>query len=82
MIDVSHYIDKLEVLKEYMNARIDGVGELMTIDYKLIPRYTPDELLALFSVTGWVMWEDANVLTPYTTIMPFEQFYQSKQINK
>ena len=76
-IDVKPFIDKLEVLKEYICLKIDGKGKVWMIDIGCIPWYNPQELIDIYFQTGVLLTSNNESFTPPQEIT-FEEFYQNK----
>lgn len=76
MIDISHYINKLEVLKEYMGLLIDGkLRVLIDLDTLPIPAPSPDQLLALFYQTGVLFHREEPQTYPAMKPTSFEEYF-------
>lgn len=76
-IDVQPFIDKLEVLKEYMVHKIDGEMDLCKINFVAIPVMPVSEVIRIFNETGVLVtrtYDNQSVIT----IKSFEEFYQQK----
>jgi len=79
MISILPYQQKLEALREYMDAKIDGTGKFVIINIEAIPyARTWDEFVRIYNETGITMWSsDTEYETKITTI-PFEEWYETK----
>jgi hypothetical protein len=83
MIDVSDYISKLEVLKEYMGLVIDCGGGCITTDllgFPIIEIFKPSDFFRVYDKLG-IMYQRINPIEPSRIFFSFEEYYQSKTIN-
>lgn len=56
MIDVQPYLDKLDRLKEYMDAWIDGGGSGIWINIDALSKdFTVEEIIDIWECTGWLI---------------------------
>jgi len=79
MIDIEPYQHKLEILKEYMGAKIDGKREIRTIAYEWLPIMSAEQIMNVFFQTGYLVTaHPERHLCPTATIMNFDEYYQSK----
>lgn len=79
MIDVSPYIDKLEALKEYMAAVIDGRVSGWGINIEAIPRLLSiDEIFKVWHETGVLFYRGDESITPEVKTISFDEWYNSK----
>lgn len=77
MIDVQPYHDKLDKLKEYMEAKIDGIWEFLWINIDSIPEMTTETFLRLFAETG-MMFCNGNEPSVPTRKLSFEEWYNNQ----
>lgn len=78
-IDVQPFIDKLEVLKEYMCLKIDGIGSGIWINLDAMSAFTPKEIFEIWQQTGWMMYTSPKPSDyPEPKELTFEEFYKQK----
>ena len=80
-IDIQPYLDKLDLLKEYMCLKIDGKGKVFMVNTDAIPYRMPTkELLRIWDETGLLFCTsiDNDNYEPPKEIT-FEEFYQQRQ---
>ena len=79
MIDIQPHLDKLDRLKEYMDAKIDSKGEGVWIDIYSLDitwkQYTVNELIELFFQTG-VLLGNSNQQQSTIRKVTFEEYLQ------
>jgi len=80
MINTTPYHNKLDKLKEYMNAKIDGIVQPFWIDIDAIPRMNTEYFLRMYAEIG-VMLYNGNPPPEPPRKLSFEEWY-SIQENK
>ena len=78
MIDVQPYIDKLELLKEYMAKRIDAIGEYGWTDIGWLPIMTASKVVQLYHETGILYWIDPKT-EPMVREHSFDEWLKNKK---
>lgn len=56
MININPYIEKLELLKEYIGIKIDSWGKIVTMNYDFISSLRPEDIIELYYQTGIIMY--------------------------
>jgi hypothetical protein len=64
-INIQPYLDKLELLKEYMFLKIDGYPE-------------PIDVMHFFDLTGWHFWSSGHGIEYPIIPRTFEEYHRSK----
>lgn len=78
MINVQPYIDKLEVLKEYMNLSIDRSGMRVWLRLEAMPTLSIDQILNFFWETGVALYSKDKEVVSETKTLSFEEYLESK----
>lgn len=79
MINIAPYINKLEILKEYMDLKIDNIGKSFWIDIDSIPHMNPDYFIQLWTETGMIFYNGNPPPEPPRKLSSnFEEFYQRR----
>lgn len=76
-INIQPYLDKLELLKEYMFLKIDGRWDVSEFNYGALPVLHSSEILRIFNETGNLMYTPN--FNPQVKVLSFEEFLQKKQ---
>lgn len=77
MINVTPYIDKLELLKEWLFYKIDDRRFSFQINFGAISHFTAEDLIRMYNETGVLFYRgDGHKEQPTVTMVPFEEFYK------
>ncbi len=76
MINIQPFIDKLELLKEYMNLVIDDHRRQFKVNIGALPHLYPDDVLKMFFETGYLYFRSDCNPEPTLTLVSFEEFYK------
>jgi len=82
MIDIQPYLHKLDKLKEYMDAKIDGKDRTIWINFDAISDFTPQEIMDIWKSTGWLI--SSTKITKDEDLprtLTFEEWYESQNKN-
>lgn len=79
MIDISLYITKLDILREYMRLLIDGKMQI-TIDLNAlpIPALSTDQIMGIYYETGVLFYNREDAGYPVMKPTSFEEYYNWK----
>ncbi len=80
-LPVSHFINKLDLLKEYMALRIDGGGKILEICLDDIsPSLSVENIVNIFRQTGLLIYSDTTYAPPKE--LTFDEYITTKQTLK
>lgn len=78
-IDVQPFIDKLEVLYEYMCIKIDDNRVQFQINMGALPSWhNTNDIIKMYFETGWLFYNSNAEPKPTLTLVTFEEYYQQK----
>jgi hypothetical protein len=82
MIDITIHIDRLELLKEYMNLWIDGRGKVIEIDYNVFDTvYTTQDIFNFIHGTGMLLYSGNSNKIYKENTLSFEQWLELRNQN-
>lgn len=84
MIDVTSYTDKLELLREWINGRIDGIiSPPIWVNMEALSfKYTIEEVIRIYNQTGLILYRAKDVVENPAIPLSFEEYYKyKKEIN-
>jgi hypothetical protein len=76
MIDVDIFLYKLDLLREYMHARIDKTSAGLCVNARALPMVSPD-ILRDIAATGAILVQQGPVSRPAT----FAEFVANRVVN-
>lgn len=80
MIDITPYQERLEWLKEWIAAKIDGVlpYTMMTVTMETYMTYPPEELMRIYQQTGVLYFREPSI-SSNTRQPSFDEYCADKQ---
>jgi hypothetical protein len=79
MINTQPFIDKLDLLREYMYWKIDNWGvDAFTINLSALPTITPEAMMKMWLQTGVLMCY-GEPAQPSVRILNFDEWLKYKQ---
>lgn len=77
MIDVSPFHEKLNLLKEYINAGIDTTGHGVWINLDAMSSFTPQEIIEIWESTGWLIQPTQKEESDLPRKLSFEEWLET-----
>lgn len=84
MIDITLYQQKLEYLKEWINARIDGtISPPIWVNMNALQfNYTIEQIMKIYQQTGIVYYREKDVVENPAIPITFDEYCKYKSKNQ